>query len=112
MPDDRKNRVAQQIANSVMVTVYLLFLVWAILWKCRVPFIGGTERVINLIPFNGNTGYEKFFYFIMFVPLGFYVAAIANRRNVIRQIVTILSVALCLRFCSMPWQLAAATQQT
>lgn len=77
-----------------MFAVYLLFLVWAILWKCRAPFIGGTERVINLIPFSGNAGYEKVFNFVLFVPLGFYVAVIAKKHSVIKQILTVLTVSL------------------
>lgn len=72
-----------------MFAVYLLFLGWAILWKCRVPFIGGTERVNNLIPFRGNAGYEKLFNLVLFVPLGFYIAMVA-KNGVIKQISTVL----------------------
>lgn len=94
MPSDHKKRIGRQTANSVMFAVYLLFLVWAVLWKCRVPFIGGTKRVINLIPFSGNAGYEKLFNFVLFVPLGFYIAAIAKRRGIIKQIFMVLAVSL------------------
>lgn len=94
MPSDNKKVERQHTANGVMFAVYFLFLVWAILWKCRVPFIGGTERIINLIPFSGNAGYEKLFNLVLFVPLGFYVAAIAKKRGVIKQILTVLAVSL------------------
>ncbi|WP_010632513.1 VanZ family protein [Sporolactobacillus vineae] len=94
MPSDNKKVPRQHAANSVMFAVYLLFLVWAILWKFRVPFIGGTERVINLIPFSGNAGYEKLFNLVLFVPLGFYAAAIAKKHGVIKQILTVLAVSL------------------
>jgi glycopeptide antibiotics resistance protein len=94
MPSDNKKVERQHAANSVMFAVYLFFLVWAILWKCRVPFIGGTERVINLIPFSGNAGYEKLFNLVLFVPLGFYIAAIAKKHGVIKQIFTVLAVSL------------------
>ena len=93
-PSDNKKVERQHAANSVMFGVYLLFLVWAILWKCRVPFIGGTERVINLIPFSGNAGYEKLFNLVLFVPLGLYIAAIAKIHGVIKQIITVFAVSL------------------
>ena len=94
MPSDHKKLIGRQTANSVMFAVYFLFLVWAVLWKCRAPFIGGTERVINLIPFNGNAGYETLFNFVLFVPLGFYIAAIAKKRSIIKQVFMILAVSL------------------
>lgn len=48
------------------------FLAWAILWKCGVPFIGdGTQRIINLVPFHGNTRWEMQFNVLLFVPFGF-----------------------------------------
>lgn len=94
MPGDNKRAARQHAANNVMLAVYLLFLVWAILWKCRMPFIGGTERAINLIPFSGNAGYEKLFNLVLFVPLGFYVAVIAKKHGVIKQILTVLAVSL------------------
>lgn len=92
MPSDHQKLSGRQTANGVMFAVYFLFLVWAVLWKCRAPFIGGTERVIGLIPFNGNAGYETLFNFVLFVPLGFYIAAIAKKRNIIKQIFMVLSV--------------------
>ena len=94
MPSDDKKLTGRQMANSVMFAVYLLFLVWAVLWKCRVPFIGGTERIINLIPFSSNAGYEQLFNLVLFVPLGFYISAIAKKYGVIKQIFTVLAVSL------------------
>jgi glycopeptide antibiotics resistance protein len=91
---NNKKVTRQHAANSVMLAVYLLFLIWAILWKCRVPFIGGTERVINLIPFSGNSGYEILFNLVLFVPLGFYVASVVKIHGVIKQILTVLAVSL------------------
>jgi len=39
-----------------MGIAYSIFLVWAVLYKYGVPFIGdGAERTINLLPFNENS---------------------------------------------------------
>ena len=94
MPSDHKKLSGRQTANGVMFAVYFLFLIWAVLWKCRAPFIGGTERAVNLIPFNGNARYETLFNFVLFVPLGFYIAAIAKKRSIIKQVFMILAVSL------------------
>ncbi|MDR1796603.1 MAG: VanZ family protein [Clostridiales Family XIII bacterium] len=59
-----------------MVIFYLLFLIWAILWKCSTPFVGdGSERAINLLPLRGNTMWEMQFNVAIFMPFGFYLAA-------------------------------------
>jgi glycopeptide antibiotics resistance protein len=74
---DKMNVV--NIANRIILGMgiaYLLFIIWAILWKCGAPFIGdGTERAINLWPFNKNTRWELQFNIVVFVPFGFYLAA-------------------------------------
>jgi hypothetical protein len=55
-----------------MGIAFLLFLVWAILWKCGVPSIGGgAERTINLLPFSGNKQWELQFNIAVFVSFGF-----------------------------------------
>lgn len=60
--------------------IYLLFLVWAVLWKFNVPYMGdGTLRFINLTPFNGNSIPEMRFNILIFVPFGFYVSALAPK---------------------------------
>jgi glycopeptide antibiotics resistance protein len=70
-----------------MGVAYLLFLAWAALWKCGVPFIGdGTERVLNLLPFNNNTQWELQFNVVAFMPLGFYLAAYRPKSKVIKKI--------------------------
>jgi glycopeptide antibiotics resistance protein len=77
-----------------MAAVYLLFLIWAILWKCRMPYIGGEDRIINLMPFRGNAGYEKFFNLFIFAPLGFYLSASMRKQGVFGRIATLLAVSL------------------
>ncbi len=58
-----------------------LFFIWAILWKCGVPYIGdGTQRIINLAPFRGNTGWEMQFNVLLFVPLGFLFSSLATKK--------------------------------
>lgn len=65
-----------------MGTAYLLFLVWGILWKCGIPYIGdGSLRVINLLPFNGNTRWEMQFNLAVFMPFGFFLSAVKPKRT-------------------------------
>jgi glycopeptide antibiotics resistance protein len=65
---------------QIMFIFYALFLIWAILFKFHLPFIGdGTERVINLEPFKANTVAEKRFNLLIFVPLGFYISAVSPK---------------------------------
>lgn len=61
--------------------VYLLFLLWAILWKFNAPFVGdGTLRIVNLIPFGGNSYPEMRFNLLIFVPFGLFVSMLAPWR--------------------------------
>jgi glycopeptide antibiotics resistance protein len=77
-----------------MGTAYAVFLVWAILWKCGAPFIGdGSERAINLLPFNGNTRWELEFNIAVFMPFGFYLAAAIRKLTAVKQILTTLLVS-------------------
>ncbi|MDR2501897.1 MAG: VanZ family protein [Oscillospiraceae bacterium] len=77
-----------------MGVAYAVFLVWAILWKCGMPFVGGgSERAVNLLPFNGNTRWELEFNIAVFVPFGFYLAAAKHGLTFIKQILTTLLVS-------------------
>jgi glycopeptide antibiotics resistance protein len=70
-----------------MGIAFLLFLVWAILWKCSIPFIGGdAERTINLLPFNGNTQWELQFNIAVFVPFGFYLSAAKLELSLLKRV--------------------------
>lgn len=78
-----------------MFVAYSIFLAWAVLWKCGVPFIGdGTQRSINWLPFNHNTRWEMQFNVAIFVPFGFYLAAVREERPLLRQILVVLLTSL------------------
>ena len=83
----------------IIRTVFVLncaFLVWAILWKCGVPFIGdGTERAISFTPFRGNTSWEMQFNILLFVPFGFLLSAL-KKRWLPRQIFAVISTSVFL----------------
>ncbi|MDR0571017.1 MAG: VanZ family protein [Clostridiales Family XIII bacterium] len=86
------NIIARAILG--MGTAYAVFLVWAILWKCGMPSIGdGSERAINLLPFNGNTRWELEFNIAVFMPFGFYLAAAMRKLTAVKQILTTLLVS-------------------
>lgn len=58
-----------------------VFLTWAILWKCGVPSVGdSTQRMINLVPFNGNTQWEMQFNIMLFVPFGFLLSVVMTKK--------------------------------
>ncbi len=77
----------------VLFVLNALFLAWAILWKCGVPFIGAsTQRVINLVPFRGNTSWEMQFNVLLFVPYGFLLYALPRKGKQIRALWCLLSV--------------------
>jgi glycopeptide antibiotics resistance protein len=70
----------------VLFVGYLLLLVWAILWKFEVPWIGraaGYARPIKLIPFlpSGDDGpsnpFEVLGNILLFVPFGLYLGSFA-----------------------------------
>lgn len=70
----------KRLYYRVMVAFFIMnaaFLVWATLWKCGMPFIGdAAQRVINVIPFQGNTLWEMQFNIFLFVPFGLTLSAI------------------------------------
>ena len=91
-----KKNIINRLIYGMGIT-YLLFLVWAVLWKCGLPFVGdGTERIINLLPFSNNTSWEMQFNIIVFAPFGFYLAAAKREYGLLKQILAILLVSLAL----------------
>ena len=69
----------------ILFTLNVIFLIWAILWKCGVPSIGNeTQRAINILPFNGNTRWEMQFNILLFVPFGFYLSAAMPKSKIVK----------------------------
>ena len=69
-----------------LFVIYLALLVWVILWKAHLPFIGRDDmREIKLVPFVSGEGYgssapvELLVNLLLFVPLGMYLAALRAR---------------------------------
>lgn len=67
-----------------LFVVYLGLLVWLVMWKLHVPFIGRDDmREIKLVPFVRGGGYganspvEALGNLLVFVPFGMYLAALA-----------------------------------
>jgi glycopeptide antibiotics resistance protein len=76
-------------ALIALFAVYLALLVWAIVWKVHVPFIGRDDmRGIKLVPFAAGDGfgfsdpYELLANLLLFVPLGIYLGALGARGSV------------------------------
>ena len=72
-----------------LFAVYLALLVWLVLWKAHVPFIGRDDmREIKLVPFTAGDGYgfndpyEVLANLLLFVPLGIYLAVLGVRAKV------------------------------
>jgi glycopeptide antibiotics resistance protein len=68
-----------------LFVVYLLLLIWVVLWKLNVPWIGG-DRAIKLVPFarTGEAGasapVEVLVNLMIFIPLGVHVGLLAPAR--------------------------------
>jgi glycopeptide antibiotics resistance protein len=69
---------------TVLFGVYLVLLVWTVLWKLGVPFVGdGAERVVKLVPLvaTATTGasdpVEVAENLLVFVPFGLYLGLLA-----------------------------------
>lgn len=67
---------------SVLFATYLVLLVWVVLWKLDLPWIG-VHRLIKLVPFApvGDEGpseaYEIAINFFLFLPFGVYLRLVA-----------------------------------
>ena len=76
----------QRTLLVVLFVVYLVLLVWIILWKLEVPYVGaaaGLPRPIKLVPYvaSGDAGasapLEVVTNVILFVPFGIYLGMLA-----------------------------------
>ena len=67
----------------VLFGVYLLLLAWIVLWKLDVPWVGGVQRVIKLVPFAPSAGEgasqpsEVAVNIVLFLPFGVYLGLLA-----------------------------------
>ena len=73
-------RVGGHFLLVVLFVVYLLLLVWVVLWKLEVPYVGaGAMREIKLVPFGPSAGagasapLEVVANLLLFVPFGLYL---------------------------------------
>lgn len=91
-----KNIAKKDGLIRVLFLIYLLFLVWAVLWKFNVPYIGdGTLRLINPTSFYGNSIPEMRFNILIFVPFGFYISTLAPKCAFTKRVLmTLLASAL------------------
>lgn len=68
---------------AVLFVIYLALLIWIVLWKLDVVWVGGTQRSIKLVPFvpSGGAGasnpIEVVTNLVLFVPFGVYLGLLA-----------------------------------
>ncbi|MFK4804712.1 VanZ family protein [Microbacterium sp. ZW CA_36] len=67
------------------LAIYVLLLVWIVLWKLELPWVGGVDRVIKLVPFvataeqGASRPSEVIVNLLLFVPLGLFLGLLAPR---------------------------------
>jgi glycopeptide antibiotics resistance protein len=76
---------------ALLFGVYLVLLVWTVLWKLHVPFVGRDDmRGIKLVPFvpadgfGSSASFEVAMNLLIFVPFGVYLALLAPAASVWR----------------------------
>jgi len=63
--------------------LYMLLLVWIVLWKLELPWVGGVDRVIKLVPFlataeqGASRPSEVIVNLLLFVPFGLFLGLLA-----------------------------------
>lgn len=68
---------------ATLLALYLVLLAWIVLWKLEVPWVGGVDRVIKLVPFapdadeGASDPIEVGMNLLLFVPLGLYLGLLA-----------------------------------
>ena len=65
-----------------LFAVYLVLLVWVVLWRLELPYVGGVLREIALVPFatgdeSAKSPFELVFNFVLFIPFGLYLGLLA-----------------------------------
>lgn len=79
-------RTRGRTALVLMFAVYLVLLVWIVLWKVELPWLGEeSRRVVKLVPFVAGDGtgasrpLEVVANVLLFVPFGVYLGLLAPR---------------------------------
>ncbi|MGM0240064.1 VanZ family protein [Enterococcus sp. AZ103] len=92
--------------GKILLTVYLIVLVWILLFKLALSLPGiiqsfNTQRSLNLIPFQGSTiingkiGFLEIFYnFLIFLPFGGLLSVSSKRTSFLEK--TMLMIAFSL----------------
>ena len=86
---------------AALFVVYLVLLVWTVLWKLEVPWVGG-DRMVKVVPFVATDGagasapLEVVVNLLLFVPFGLYLGLLvpASRWWALAGVVAGSSVAL------------------
>ena len=85
--DEQPPRQGAPVLLIVLFVIYLVLLVWAILWKFTIPWVGeaaGLPHPIKLVPFlpSGDAGvsnpFEVAANVLLFVPFGLYLGSLAR----------------------------------
>ena len=77
---------ARRRSLVVLFVVYLALLVWTVLWKLDVPWVGGETAVVKLVPFvrtpeaGPSAPVEVAVNLALFVPFGVYLGLLAPTR--------------------------------
>lgn len=114
----KKQTIKNNTLGKIIFVVYLLFLVWAILFKFHfsIAELRGV-RVINFIPFGGNIKnvgnlgtYENLFNIFIFIPFGVYLSMFKGNWSLGERIFTGFAVSLV--FESLQFALAIGRSDT
>ncbi|MFK4837716.1 VanZ family protein [Microbacterium sp. ZW T2_14] len=83
-PDQRAARTDPVPAWLIAAfALYLALVIWIVLWKLELPWVGGVDRVVKLVPFAATAGQgaskpaEVVINFLLFIPFGLYLGLLA-----------------------------------
>jgi glycopeptide antibiotics resistance protein len=93
----------RRVLLIALFAVYLVLLVWLVLWKVHVPFVGRDDmREIKLVPFAASGGYgasspfEVLANLLVFLPFGVYLRIVAPSWPLWRVVAVIAGASLAL----------------
>lgn len=109
----RRGRRAQPV---LLFAVYLVLLVWLVVWKLQVPYVGEVRSPVKVVPFlaaggaGASTSGEVVANVLLFVPLGFYLALLRPTSPRWNAVLTIVGASLALE--TAQWVLAVGSADT